>query len=292
MAVSTIRSRQGTDTKAGEISVFQLRESTKSAFENNSKKWVEGTISLYGIQKSVSIQLTNPFSRLSDLVPLARALCGNMMSETVERCRMMGTKISCGKGCSACCSYQVPLSIPEVIHLYEDIESLPVDQSSKFWRNSLAAARNLLKDSSVEPLNGCASDGHVGESYPSKQVSCPLLENDLCAIYAQRPLACREYLVKTPAHWCSPEHVQHVDEVRLPLSVLESLAKAAAELEGAPVEATMLPFILPWIEKNSERIDRKWPSHKMAQCFLDALRLESSIQSMSTIRGNKGVDLS
>jgi len=288
--MSSNRSCQETDTMAGRAPVFQLRESTNSPAGDNSKKWVEGTISLYGIQKHVSIQLTNPFSRLSDLVPLARALCDNMMSETMDRCKMLGQKISCGKGCSACCShYLIPLSIPEVIHLYDDIESLPVDQSSEFWKNSLSAARTLLEDGSLERPDGESSLDYVGEWYSDKQASCPFLENDLCGIYAQRPLACREYLAKTPAQWCCPEFVDRVKKVRLPLSVLESLGKAAAALEGTPVEAIMLPFILPWIEENNERINQEWSSRKMAQCFLDALSRESSIQSIgSRTKSSKG----
>jgi Fe-S-cluster containining protein len=121
----------------------------------------------------------------------------------------------------------------------------------------------------------------VGEWYSEKQVSCPLLENDVCTIYAQRPLACREYLVKTPTQWCHPKYVERVKEVGLPLSVLESLGKAVAELEGTSVEAVMLPLILPWIENNQERINRKWPSHKMAQCFLNTLGQESNTQAYS-----------
>jgi Fe-S-cluster containining protein len=274
------RSCQETDTKTGSIPVFQLRDFTNSSSAGNGKKWVEGTISLYGIQKHVSIQLTNPFSRLSDLVPLAQALCDHMMSETMDRCHMMGTQISCGKGCSACCSYLVPLSIPEVIHLYEEIESLPVDQSSEFWRNSLSVAGNLLEDVSLERPNGDSSVENVGEWYSEKQVSCPLLKNDVCTIYAQRPLACREYLVKTPPQRCHPKYVEQVEKVRLPLSVLESLGQTVAELEGTAVEAIMLPLILPWIEENQDRINRKWSSHKMAQCFLDTLSQESG-----TLRG-------
>lgn len=281
--MSTYGCFRETNAKAERAPVFQLRRFANFELGGNSENRVEGAVSLLGTQKHISIQFTDPYCRLSDLVPLARVLCDNMMSATMDKYQMLGEKISCGKGCSACCTYcLIPLSIPEVIHLYDDIESLLSEQSSQFWGNSLSAARTLLEEGSLEPPNGEPFLDYVGEWYSNKQAPCPFLENNLCGIYAQRPLACREYLVKTPAQWCCPEFADRVTKVRLSTSILESLGKAVAALEGTPVEAIMLPFILPWIDENYERINRRWSSRKMAQCFLDALGRESSIQSIGS----------
>ncbi|MCF7972301.1 MAG: YkgJ family cysteine cluster protein [Phycisphaerae bacterium] len=184
---------------------------------------------------------------------------------------MQGKTIPCCEGCSTCCNYLVPLSIPEVIHVYEEIAALPAQLGHAFWGNSLRVAGQLLDNDTDHVPNGESSLDQVGQWYAHKEAACPFLENNLCALYDQRPLACREYLVATPASWCRPELVGRVEKIELPFSVLECLGKAAAQLEGTPVEAVMLPLILPWIEENEDRIHRKWSSREMAQCFLDNL---------------------
>jgi Fe-S-cluster containining protein len=261
--------------KAKEITngtaVFQLVESTEMPSVIDSEKIVVGPVSLFGVQKHVSILCSDPFARLSELVPLARSVCDYAVYEARNRATTQGKTVPCCNKCSSCCSYLVPLSIPEVIHLYEEIQSLSSEQGQEFWRNSLSVAGQLLDNETADVPNEASTLDQVGQWYASKQASCPLLEDDLCALYDQRPLACREYLVATPSSWCRPESVGCVEKIELPFSVLESLGRVAAQLEGTPVEAVMLPLILPWIQENDERIHRKWSSKEMAQCFLNSL---------------------
>ena len=44
------------------------------------------------------------------------------------------------------------------------------------------------------------------EGAAQRLARCPLLEPDgRCGVYAERPLACRAYVVVTPVDWCYPE---------------------------------------------------------------------------------------
>jgi Fe-S-cluster containining protein len=258
-------------TTANSESVFHLMDSSDSQSCAHSEMIASGTVSVFGVHKTISIQVLDRFARLSDLVPLARALSDVMVSEAIDHARGLGKTVFCDKKCAACCSYLVPLSIPEAICLYDEIQSLPPEQSHEFWSNSLSVAKQLLENDSGDVVNGESTLGAVGQWYSSKQVACPFLQNDLCAIYEHRPLACREYLATTPALWCQPEAARRVEKPDLPYSVLESLGKVAAQLEGTSVEAIMLPLTLPWIQENSERIQRKWSALSMAQSLIDAL---------------------
>ncbi len=258
-------------TTANSESVFHLLDSTESLSCPHDEMTVRSAVSLFGVQKTISIQILDHFARLSDLVPLARALSDAMVSEAIEHSRMLGKSVFCDKKCAACCSYLIPLSIPEVIYLYDEIQSLPFEQSQEFWGNSLSVARQLLENNSVEAVGVESTLDAVGQWYSDKQVACPFLKNDLCAIYDHRPLACREHLVTTPASRCRPEVPGRVEKPALPYSVLESLGQVAAELEGTSVEAIMLPLMLPWIQENTDRINRKWSALKMAQSFVNAL---------------------
>lgn len=251
--------------------VFQWEDSAICPSHANAETMVQGTVSLFGIEKHISIQFHEPFARLSDLVPLARGVCDDLVCEALDRASAMGKTVPCCGGCSTCCNYLVPLSIPEVIHLHEEIQSMPYERSRGFLGNSLAAARQLLGCGESELPSEESTLDHVGQWYHERKIPCPFLEKDLCAIYDQRPLACREHLVTTPAQWCHPGLVDRVDKLELQVSVLECLGRVAAQLEGTPVEAVMLPLMLPWIQENNERVHRRWSAKKMAQCFLDDL---------------------
>ncbi len=259
------------ETTANSLSVFHLMDSAESPSGVHAEMTVSGTVSAFGIQKQISIEILGHFAGLSDLVPLARALGDVMVSEAIDHSMMHGQSVSCDKKCAACCSYLVPLSIPEVICLYDEIQSLPSEQGREFWGNSVSVARHLLDNDSGQAVGGESTLDAVGQWYSDKQVACPFLKNDLCAIYDHRPLACREHLVTTPALWCRPGVTKPVEQPELPYSVLESLGTVAAQLEGTPVEAIMLPLVLPWIQENRARIQRKWLARTMAQCFINAL---------------------
>src|ERR1043166_737584 len=49
-------------------------------------------------------------ARVSDMLPLARALCDAVVGETCQAIEEAGEKISCRKGCGACCRNLVAIS--------------------------------------------------------------------------------------------------------------------------------------------------------------------------------------
>ena len=258
-------------TSANSDSVFQLIDSTEPPSGPGSDMIATGTISLFGVQKHLSIQILDHLAGLSDLIPLAWALSDVIMSETINHARTLGKRTSCQQKCSACCGYLVPLAIPEVIRLFDEIQALPAQRSREMWGNSLSVAGRLLNNDACEVPNGETTLENLGVWYSDKQVTCPFLENDLCTIYDQRPLACREYLVTTSPQCCRTDSEAVVEKLELPLSILECLGEVAADLEGTAVEGIMLPLILPWVLKNRERTQRRWSAQTMAQRFLDVL---------------------
>jgi len=53
-------------------------------------------------------------ARLADIVPPARIICDKIVDTAIQQIRCSGNYIPCIKGCSACCSYLISLSAPEV----------------------------------------------------------------------------------------------------------------------------------------------------------------------------------
>lgn len=81
--------------------------------------------------------------------------------------------IACKNGCSHCCNIWVSVSIPEVLHIAKIVEQRGTSAIEKVRK-----AYQETKDYEFD-----VRDEHP---YP-----CPLLDEDSCSIYDERPRACR-----------------------------------------------------------------------------------------------------
>lgn len=86
-------------------------------------------------------------------------------------------EISCKKGCSACC-YQ------EVIVTHDEAHLLISESKDLNWAE-------------VEMQSGVP---HKELPYMTRK--CVFLKNDECSVYENRPVACRKYMVTSPAEKC------------------------------------------------------------------------------------------
>lgn len=229
-------------------------------------QWTDRSI---GIHAAVSDEPAT----LADIVPLARTISDRIAAASVEKHRRDKCRIPCRKGCSACCSYLVPISVPEAIRLGYDIRGRNAHEQKKMIRSSLLAARRILKheppavslDESVsEAARHDTALQNTSDWYRNLDVTCPFLVNRACSIYAQRPLACREHMVEGTSAGCSGVS-DDSEVVRPPLRMVEVLGQLAAELEAMPVEAVILPLAVAWNEINAERADRCWPAPMMVR---------------------------
>ena len=80
------------------------------------------------IDETVRLRAAVPEFRatLADVVPLAREICDRLTSSVVRQVEARGRAISCAKGCGVCCTnYLVPMTVPEALRLWEDVQRLP-----------------------------------------------------------------------------------------------------------------------------------------------------------------------
>lgn len=84
------------------------------------------------------------------------------------------SRFACGIGCSHCCTSWVAASAPEVLYL---LRHLPQDQS-----------RDVRKRLSETML---VTEGLGAEERQRIKTPCPMLHDNMCSIYAVRPLVCR-----------------------------------------------------------------------------------------------------
>jgi len=215
---------------------------------------------------------------LADIVPLARRLSTKLAVLFLEMLRENGQSIPCCKGCSACCSYLIPLSVPEVFRLREELLAIPSSKSSRILNSYIIAAKKIL-DKSHEDIdankltkNNLTQTDEIIKWYANLKLTCPFLSDGLCMLYKQRPLACREHMVTGSSFFCQPDHRGKPNVVPMQVSILEALGLLTAELEQSDVEAVILPLALPWAQDNLWRSRQTWPAVTMVERFVEILK--------------------
>jgi Fe-S-cluster containining protein len=228
--------------------------------------------------------------RLADIVPLARTISARIADIVIARNRRDGIDIVCRKGCAHCCSHLAPLAVPEVFRLEEYIYSRPRDMRDAMLRLCLLAARDILAEEPPEffalptapdSIDGLAFLSDLSRWYVSLGVCCPFLSENVCTIYENRPLACRDYFVHGGSKACVNAGVA-AEAIKMPVPMVEVLGQLAGELEDDDIEAVILPLTPVWCEQNVERGQRTWSAKSMAERFVEIVKARASENSTQT----------
>lgn len=183
---------------------------------------------------------------MSSLLPIVQSLANQVVETGVGMAEVRGQKVSCTKGCGACCRQLVPISEVEARRIRAVIEELPEPRRS-IVRTRFAEARRRLEaagllDKLEDREQWAAGESRaVGLTYFQQGIPCPFLEEESCSIYLDRPVACREYLVTSPAENCARPTAETVQCVPLPFKVSTALSRVET---GAAGPLRWVPLIL------------------------------------------------
>jgi len=139
-------------------------------------------------------------------------------------------KLSCTKGCAACCYQLTKLDLASAIALAEEI------RASAAWRDRLEELHERLREAStIGPMSSL--------KYFNLQRPCVLLDitTRTCTAYAGRPPACRYYFVISDAALCGIENTSR--PVSVPAAGMEAQL-AAFDTAHATLAGENLPTIL------------------------------------------------
>jgi Fe-S-cluster containining protein len=220
---------------------------------------------------------------LSDIVPLARAICDTLCSVVLSSLASYGNFIPCRKGCCVCCRYLVTLSMPEVYRFRQEFAEMTGRNRIPILRSCLSSAQKILASAASADADDIR---RLSQWYWQLDIKCPFLHNGICSIYTTRPLACREHFVTTPPILCSPGSLCEPSIVPMPVSILEALGQLAAELEQKEVEAVMLPLAFAALEQDDTRCRRTWPAEYMIKRFVQILQTIASGHSVERLHQN------
>ena len=168
--------------------------------------------------------------RLKELIPLVQTVADAVVNATIKSVEESGQRISCKKGCGACCRQLVPISEVEARQIQDLVNALPEPRRSEIRERFAEARRRVEQSGLLEKLLRPEqwSDDEVrslGLSYFFQGIACPFLEEESCSIYSDRPISCREYMVTSPAENCSQPSAETIDQVQLPFKIWPALAR-------------------------------------------------------------------
>ncbi len=228
---------------------------------------------------TTSVSVSTGLIPITDIIPLMRSLGEQAHQLAIDNTAQTGAGISCQKGCAACCRMMIPVSPPEAFALRTVVESLPSPKKERVFERIQTAQSTLREAGLEEALHRLAfSDDQstdeelkpLNRAYYALRMPCPFLEDEVCSIYENRPSACRELLVTSPAELCQDLIRNPVHPIPSPFRIGTILSKLWADCCQGPVRLIPLPFALDWAKAGENRNTRTWAGPELLSKALDA----------------------
>jgi Fe-S-cluster containining protein len=231
----------------------------------------QGRLKLVDVVMDISFSVPPGPCDPREVLPDVQRFADQVTDLATSAAEAAGLRISCAKGCGACCRQMVPVSPVEARHLAAVVHAMPPERAAAV-REKFAAARARMAEAGAIPAGHPDNDKpayrEYGLAYFRAGVPCPFLEEESCSIHAARPLVCREYLVTSPPAACAVLGSGQVRKVAMPTRVWNVFARSVS----ADGTAEWMPLIesLSFAASHAEPPpDRTGPQH--IDAFLKAL---------------------
>jgi len=216
--------------------------------------------------------------RLSEIVPVAIGIDGQVVAQALRRAADEGRPVTCGPACGACCRQPVPVSAPEAFAVTEALGTLPPDLRERVTARfastaeALAAHADLRARLTTPPADDAAATA-TARDYFRLQLPCPFLEEESCAFHRFRPSACREHNVSSPPALCRDPFANAVVSIRGPLRLSEILARLHAHLYEQPAPLLVPLSLAPtWAADHPDLDHRAWPADRLLPDLIAAMQ--------------------
>lgn len=256
----------------------------------DGNEWISGKVTLNYKGAPIEMEMSVPASpvKARRMLPVFQQMTGSFVNLSVQAAETSGLAISCKKGCGACCRQGVPLAEIEAFEIAELVENLPEPRRAEIKRKFAEGCEQLRESGWFERLDNYPNISNeerikVIKDYFYEGIACPFLEEESCSIHADRPLACREYLVTSPAEHCARPSAETIRMVEMPIKPSKSLRYVGRS--GNPMKVNFVPMIraLEWAENYSENAAEK-PGQEWMADFFEVLT-ESEIPDNNEITG-------
>lgn len=229
---------------------------------------------------TTTVEISTGFVPVTEIVPLLRRLGQQAHTLEQQRATATGQKISCAKGCAACCRMLVPVSAPEAFALRDMVAALPEDRRQVIRRALASTTARLEQAGLLSQLRHVAETDRpiaddamepINRAYYALKLPCPYLENEVCSIYEDRPAACRELLVTSPADWCQDMVNKPIRALPVPLRISTILGLLWSDLTGSQPRLIPLPLALDWADRHTAENRTSWKARTILDKAFDII---------------------
>jgi Fe-S-cluster containining protein len=238
---------------------------------------VSATVELAVAGRRLRVEMNVPTARVvaRHLLPLFQAVADRLVDVACEDAVAAGELVSCTKGCGACCRQLVPISVTEAHHLRELLDALPEPRRSELRARFAAAGTRLeqagLLDTLRRPQQVTDAESQaLGMAYFELGIACPFLEEESCSIHPDRPVACREYLVTSPAEHCAHPTADTVRGVKMPAKVSRVIRQIERPVGDESLRWVPLILAPQWSEAHPEQTAPR-PGTEIVRAFFTRL---------------------
>jgi Fe-S-cluster containining protein len=239
----------------------------------NEQEWVTGEVTLNIDGEPLRMSMTVPAKPVTPrrMLPIFQQMTNAFTDRAVQAAVSQGDEISCKAGCGACCRQAVPLAEIETYALAAIVDEMPEPRRTQIREKFEKASAHFSSIGWLQKLESCvgkpiAEINEVVMEYFREGIECPFLEEGSCSIHPVRPLACREYLVTSPAENCASPTKETIRMLRLDASPAKTVRLVGRE-NVSGVNFIPLVFALRWAEATKEDYEEKTGEAWMADFF-------------------------
>jgi Fe-S-cluster containining protein len=217
---------------------------------------VTATVNLTILDKPLHLEITVPVSptRPVKMLPVFRSMAKSFVNLAVDNAGELGKEVSCKKGCAACCRQLIPVTQIEAHRILGIVNAMPEPRKSAVIKRFEEVKQRMLEIGLLEKLANpeqIADEEYrdIGLKYFAEYIDCPFLEEETCIIHSERPFACLEYLVVSPAENCKRKSGEPVEVLNIPGKMLKALGSF-----NINKKTSWIPLILAleWAEANPD----------------------------------------
>ncbi len=224
------------------------------------------------LDRTVCVEAERPAAemRLDEALPFLKSLDDQALTIVVEK---IGERVTCAKGCSACCRSQlVPVTPVEAYAILRLVDEMPEPRRGEILARFADRVERLEAAGLAEKYQESSEQGRAMLlQYLDLGLVCPFLENDACSIYEQRPFACRQYLVTTPKELCATPLTSPVKTVPTIFVPATAVLETAAELSGKAQHTVPLILSLDYAQMHRDELEHTYPTAKVFNRVLERM---------------------
>lgn len=227
---------------------------------------------------STAVGVPTSFVPITAILPLMRSLGDEVQALEHSQARQTGQTVSCHKGCAACCRMLVPASAPEAFAIADRIERLEQPERDRLLAKLDLAQQQLARAGILTQLSALAESPDppsddaiepVNRAYYALRMPCPFLDNEACSIYEDRPAACRELSVTSPAIDCQDMTNPSIRAVPVAVRLSTTLSLLWADLTGTTPRLIPLPLAVEWARRHRNEQTRRWAGTEIFENAMD-----------------------